>query len=98
MASKTLSITAEEILPGNTSRISMVILNEDTADSVFIKRERGEAITVSATDHDFKIGPGASLGLSNLVDGSEGIQARYTGIASANTPRISYFETENIKR
>ena len=98
MASKTLDTNAVEILPGNTSRISLVILNEDTTDSIFLKRERGEALTVSSTDHDFKIGPGASLGLSNLIDGSESIQARYTGIASANTPRIAFFETENIKR
>lgn len=98
MASKTLTTAAVEILPGNTSRISLVIQNEDSTDSVYVKRERGEALTASSTDHDIKIGPGASLALSNLVDGSEAIQARYTGIASANTPRIAFFETENIKR
>lgn len=98
MASKTISTSASEVLPKNTSRISMVILNEDTTDSVFVKREVGEALTVSSTDHDFKIGPGASLGLSNLIDGTEAVQARYTAVASANTPRIGFFETENIKR
>ncbi len=98
MASKTLSTSAEVVLPGNTQRISLVILNEDSTDSVFVKRERGESLTVSSTDHDFKIAPGASLALSNLIDGSENIQSRYTAIASANTPRIAYFETENIRR
>lgn len=98
MASKTLSITATEVLPGNTSRISMVILNEDSTDSVFVKREANESLTVSATDHDFRIAPGAALALSNLIDGSNSIQARYTAVASANTPRISFFETENIRR
>lgn len=98
MASKTLSTAATEILPSNASRKSLVILNEDSTDSVFIKRERAETTSVSSTDHDFKIGPGASLALSNLVDGSQAIQARYTGIASANTPRISFFETEDVVR
>lgn len=98
MATKLLSVTATEILPGNTSRISMVILNEDATDIVYVKREQGEALTVSATDHDFRIAPGASLSLSNLIDGSANIQSRYTAIASANTPRVSFFETENIRR
>lgn len=98
MASKTLSITATEILPSNVSRKSLVILNEDTTDSIFIKRERSENTSVSSTDHDFKVGPGASLALSNLIDGSQAIQARYTGVASANTPRIAFFETEDVVR
>lgn len=98
MASRTLTTAAVEILPSNASRKSLVILNEDSADSVYIKRERSENTSVSATDHDFKIGPGAALALSNLIDGSDAIQARYTGAASANTPRISFFETEDIRR
>lgn len=98
MSTRTVSNSASEIIPANTSRISLVIINEDSTDSVFIKRERSENTTVSSTDHDFKIGPGSSLSLSNLIDGTEAIQARYTAIASANTPRISFFETENQKR
>lgn len=98
MSSRTLSITAVEILPANNYRKSLVIQNEDTTDSVFIARERGEAILVSSTVHDFKIGPGASLSFNSQTDGLEAIQARYTGIASANTPRIAFFESEDIKR
>lgn len=98
MASKTIGISATELIPSNTYRKSLIIQNEDTTDSVYIKREKAETPTVSATDHDYKIGPGGSLALNSSVDGTEAIQARYTVIASANTPRVAYFETEDIKR
>jgi hypothetical protein len=98
MPSKTMSIAAEEIMPANTSRKSIVFLNEDNTDSVYIKKERSENATVSATDHDYKIGPGGVIALNNVNDGTQAIRSRWTGIASANTPRIAYFETEDIER
>jgi hypothetical protein len=75
-----------------------VFLNEDTVDSVYLKKERSEVTTVSATDHDYKIGPGGVIALNNMNDGSQAIQSRWVGIASANTPRIAFFETEDITR
>lgn len=98
MSSKLTSITAEEIIPRNGYRKSLIIQNQDGTDSVFIKRERAETPTVSATVHDWKIGPGGNISLNSITDGMEAIQDRYTGVASANTPRIAYFETEDIKR
>lgn len=98
MASRTISNVASELIPGNASRKSLVIQNEDSTDTVFIKRERAEATSVSTTDHDIKLGPGASIALNWQLDGSQAIQARYTAIASANTPRVAYFETEDIMR
>lgn len=98
MSSKLTSVAAIEIVPRNTYRKSLIILNEDSVDSVYIKRERAETPTVSATDHDWKIGPGGNISLNSITDGMENIQDRYTAIASANTPRIAYFETEDIKR
>jgi hypothetical protein len=98
MASKLVSNVAGELLPANASRKSLFIQNEDTVDTVYIKRERSEFTTVSATDHDIRLGPGAATGLNSLLDGSNAIQARYTVIASANTPRVAYFETEDIQR
>jgi hypothetical protein len=98
MPSKTITTGAVEIIPRGTYRKSLVIQNTDTTDTVFIKREHGEGLTVSSTDFDIKLGPGASVALSSTVDGMEAIQSRYTGIASANTPRIAFFETEDIKR
>jgi hypothetical protein len=76
----------------------MIFSNEDSTDSVFVKRERAETPTVSATDHDHKIAPGGIITLNFGTDGVEAIQDRWTCIASANTPRISWFETEDIKR
>jgi hypothetical protein len=63
-----------------------------------VKRERSENTTVSATSHDLKLGPGASMTLNTQNDGSQSIQDRWTGVASANTPRIAWFETEDIQR
>lgn len=98
MASKTVSTAASELIPANTSRKSLAILNEDTTDSIYIMRERGELLTVSATVHDWKVGPGGSLSFNSLMDGTQAIQARYTVIASANTPRVAFFESEDVLR
>lgn len=98
MSSKLTSVTAETLLPQNTLRKSFIVQNEDGTDTIYLKRERVETPTVSATDHDHRIGPGAALALNNGTDGRAAIQDRWTMIASANTPRISYFETEDIDR
>lgn len=98
MATKTVSTVASEVIPRNTSRKSLAIQNEDTTDSIYIKRERAETPTVSATDHDWKILPGGSIAFNSQIDGLEAIQDRYTAVSSANTPRISFFESEDIKR
>lgn len=98
MSSKTISTAASEILPSNTNRKSLSIVNEDTTDTVYVKRERAEFTSVSSTDHDFRLGPGGSMTLNSQSDGTQAIQARYTGVASANTPRVSFFESEDITR
>lgn len=79
-------------------RKSMVFQNEDTTDSIFIKRERDGALTVSTTDHDHRLAPGGALALNFGTDGLEAIQDRWTCVSSANTPRVSLFETEDIVR
>ena len=86
------------MVPRNTLRRSFIFTNEDTTDSVFIKRERGESLTVSSTDHDHKIPPGGLIALNWGTDGKEAIQDRWTCIASANTPRVAWFETEDVAR
>lgn len=98
MASRTISNVASELVPANASRKSLVIQNEDSTDTVYLKRERSEGTTVSATDHDIKLGPGAGVALNSLLDGTQAVQGRYTAIASANTPRMAIFETEDILR
>ncbi|MFA6161766.1 MAG: hypothetical protein WC766_06420 [Patescibacteria group bacterium] len=94
----TSAVTAQEVFPRGTMRKSLIFLNEDVADAIFLKRERAETPTVSTTDHDYRLGPGSSLSLNDLNDGKEAIQDRWTCIASANTPRLAFFETEDVKR
>jgi len=98
MATKLLSTTAEELLPRNTSRKSWIIQNEDASIDVFIKRERTETPTVSSTDHDHRVSAGGLLALNFGTDGQQAIQDRYTVVAASGTPRISFFETEDIIR
>lgn len=98
MASRTITTTAEEVLPRNRLRRSWIIQNEDTAINVFIKREREGTPTVSTTDHDHRLGPGGSLALNSDTDGKEAIEDRWTIVAASGTPRVSVFETEDIVR
>lgn len=94
----TSSITASLLIVRNRNRKSLIIQNSDTTDTVYVKRERAATPTVSATDFDFKLAPGAAVGLNSLLDGAEAIQDSYSVIASANTPVVAVFETEDIVR
>lgn len=82
----------------NRLRKSFVLQNEDAAINIFIKQERVGTPTVSSTDHDHRIGPGASIALNNGTDGPEAIQDRWTVVAASGTPRVSFFETEEVVR
>lgn len=98
MATRTISTSAEEVLPRNRLRKSWIIQNEDASIAVFIKQERTASPTVSATDHDHRLASGASLALNQNTDGPEAIQDRWTVVAASGTPRISFFETEEVVR
>jgi hypothetical protein len=98
MATKLLSPSPVELLPRNTHRKSLSFSNEDSSIAIFIKRERAETPTVSASDHDHRIGPGGSFSLNNGTDGIEAVQDRWTVVAESGTPRVSFVETEDIKR
>lgn len=95
---KLTSNVATELIPSNASRKSLIIQNEDTTDSMYIKRETGELLTVSSIVHDWLLGPGSIISFNSVLDGTSAIQARYTIIASANTPRVAFFESEDIVR
>jgi len=98
MASRTLTTSAIELLPENRLRKSFVMQNEDSSIACFLKFERPGKTTVSATDHDHRLGPGGALAVNNTTDGIEAIQSRVTIIAASGTPRVSFFETEDIRR
>ena len=98
MASRTLSTAAETIFLRNRLRRSFAIQNEDTAIDIFIKQERTATPSVSSTDHDHRISPGASLSVTDFSDGKESVQDRWTIVAASGTPRVSFFETEDVVR
>ena len=98
MASKLISAVAGELIPRNRLRKSFAVQNEDAAINIFIKRESPGNTTVSATDHDHRLARETSLALNFTNDGKEAIQDRWTIIAASGTPRISYFETEDVVR
>lgn len=98
MASRTVSTTADELLPRNKYRKSFAVENEDAAIQVYIKKERAVTPTVSSTDHDHNIRPAATIAINNQTDGEEAIQDRWTIVAASGAPRISVIETEIIHR
>ncbi|MEK7179970.1 MAG: hypothetical protein AAB706_00685 [Patescibacteria group bacterium] len=98
MPIKTLSTTAEELIPRNRLRKSMVFQNEDSTINIFIKQERTAVATVSSTIHDHRLGPGGAIALNFGTDGKEAIEDRWTVVAASGTPIISFFETEEHVR
>lgn len=94
----TTGVAAVILATRNRLRKSLLIQNTSTTDTVYVKRERNETLVVTSTDFDFKIGPGGAIGLNSLLDGIEAIQDRYSVIAAANTPVVSFFETEDALR
>ncbi len=95
MSSRTVSNVASEILVRDSTRKSLLIINEDATDIVYLKQERSENTTVSSTDHDVKLGPGSGFSLGSLNDGKAQIIGRWSAIASANTPRLGIFESRD---
>ena len=98
MPSRTITTTGEELLPQNKLRKSFVVQNEDLAIDCFLKKERPGNTTVSTTDHDHRLPRETPLAINSETDGLEAIQERWTIVAASGTPRISLFETEDIRR
>lgn len=98
MASRALSTSAEEILPRNKLRKSWIMQNEDSAIAIFIKLEAPGTSDVSSTVHDHRLAAGGNLSVSLFTDGKDAVQARWTAVAASGTPRLSFFETEEIDR
>lgn len=98
MASRTITDSAAELLPQNRLRKSFIIQNEDASIPMFIKFEKPGTSSVSPTNHDHRLGPGGNIALNQFTDGLEQVQERITIIAESGTPRVSYFETEDVRR
>lgn len=98
MSSRTITTTASELILENRLRKSFVVQNEDASINIFIKKEKPGSATVSATDHDHRLGPGGAIAINNSTDGKEAIESRWTIVSSSGTPRVSFFETEDVVR
>ena len=98
MPSRTITNSAEELVPENKLRRSFIFQNEDSAIDAFIMKEEPGGLAVSATVHDHRLGPGGNITLNFDTDGKQAVQARWTIVAASGTPRISFFETEEIER
>lgn len=98
MASRTITNSGAELFPQNLLRRSFIVQNEDAAINAFVKFEKPGSTTVSTTDHDHRLGPGGSIAVNTDTDGKEQIVERLTIVAASGTPRISFFETEDVRR
>ena len=98
MSSFTIANTAAELIPENRLRKSLVIQNEDASINIFIKQEEPGNTTASTTDHDLRLGPGVTVALNDDLDGVKQLTGRYTAIAASGTPRVSIYETEDVRR
>lgn len=98
MPSRTITNSAETLIPQGAYRKSFVVQNEDGAINCFIKQENGETLACSTIVHDHRLTPGGGIALNYGTDGERAIQGRWTIIAASGTPRISIFETEDIRR
>jgi len=98
MAVTTLSTTASEILPQNPLRKSVVLQNLDASINIYIKFEDPRQTTVTSSDFDLRLPPGAVFTLNQQQDGLQQIQERITAIAASGTPSFAFFETEDVER
>lgn len=93
-----LSTNARLILPPNRLRKSLLLINEDTAITIFVKFEKQDGLSVSSTDHDVRLLPSDNFAISVQEDGEEQVKGRITAIAASGTPNLAVFETEDIRR
>jgi len=98
MAILTLSVTAEEVIPRNRLRKSIVFQNENASNNIFLKFDVDIGTDVSSTDHDHRLGPNDKFALNSLTDGKKQIEGRTIAVAASGTPMLSFFETEDIIR
>lgn len=92
------STSASLLLRRNRLRKSFVFQNQDSTNSVVVKRERADAPSVSSTDFDHRLSPGGTLALNSGQDGTEAIQDSWAVVALAGTPNIAILETEDVVR
>jgi len=98
MSAINISDSAAQLIPENKLRKALTIQNEDASINVFVKQEAPGSTTVSATDHDHRLGPGGIVSVTITEDGEQAVRGRWTIIAASGTPLISFFESEIVDR
>jgi hypothetical protein len=92
----TTSVTAAVAVPQNRLRKSIVFTNQDTQDNIFLdNRNIG---TITTANAGIRLRPGDSIAFDTRVDGEAQVTDQWQAIASANTPSLVWFETENFQR
>jgi len=91
------STTAATAIPQNGLRVSLLVINLDATDSIFIDTTTRVG-TITTSNAGIRLAPGAATSINRLTDGLAEIQDSYQVIASANTPTLAWFETESINR
>lgn len=84
------------VVPQNKLRKSIIFKNIDATDSIFLETGNGTGVTSSTAG--LKLAPGGILTFNSFLDGESTIQNQWFAIASANTPKLLWYETEDVQR
>ena len=96
MPQNAISTTASLPIPESGHRKSIVFTNIDTTNDIYLDTSLIPTITVN--NAGIRLRPNDSIALSDMIDGKPQIQDSWQAIASAGTPTLLWFETEDIKR
>jgi len=92
----TLSTTASIPVPQNRLRKSIVFTNIDTTNDIFI--DTRQIPTITTTNAGIRLRPNDSIAFNDLIDGKPQVTDRWQAIASAGSPILLWFETEEVER
>ena len=90
------SVTAATPIPENRLRRSLHLFNDDATDKIFLDAKKNAAITAATASIVLNAKSGFSLNINS--DGEFTLTGSFQAIASANTPNLIWFETEDIRR
>lgn len=91
------STTAATPIPANNLRVSLLLLNIDATNNIFLDTSTRVG-TVSSTNAGVRLTPNQSVAVNKLTDGLAQIQDSWQAIASAGTPTLLWLETERLDR
>ena len=96
MPQNALSTTASIPVPENRLRQSIVFTNIDTVNDIFL--DTSNIPTITSANAGIKLRPSDSIAFNDFIDGKAQLQDSWQAIASAGTPTLLWFETEEVMR